>query len=97
MTRDFGNDALPISASRFASTRQAQPVQQSSWLFIIRAIENLLSVCVHASGLPGWSMDTKNIVVALWPRGCVMNEKYGIKVTSPQPDMNTSWLPLDSE
>ena len=97
MTRDFANDALPISLSRFAPTRQAQPVQQNSWLFILRAIENLLSVCVHGSGLPGWSMDTRNIVVALWPRVSVMNEKYGIRVVSPQPDMNVSWLPLDSE
>lgn len=97
MTRDFAADALPISSSRFAPTRQAWPSQQNSWLFLLRSMENLLSVCVHGSGLPGWSMDTKNIVVAFWPRSSVMNGKYGIRVVSAQADMNASWLLLDSD
>ena len=96
MTRDFANDALPLSGDRFASTSRALSVQLNSWLFIIRALESLLSVCIHGSGLPGWSMDTKNIVVAFWPRSSVMNGEYGIRVVSAQADMNASLL-LGSE
>ena len=97
MTRDFASDALPLSASSFAPTNRAKSTQQNSWLFLVRSIENLLSVCVHDRGLPGWIMDTKNIVVAFWPRASVMNLKYGIRVQSAQADMNASWLTLDSE
>lgn len=97
MTRDFARDALPISGGRFAPTSQAQPTQVNSWLFLLRSIKNLLSVCVHDSGLPGWSMDTKNIVVAFWPRTSVVNTKYGLRVLSTQEAMNVSWLLLDSE
>lgn len=97
MTRDFASDALPISGGRFAPTSQAKPSQVNSWLFILRSIEDLLSVCVHGNGLPGWSMDTKNIVVAFWPRLSVVNTKYGIRVISTQAAMNASWLLLDSE
>lgn len=97
MTRDFAGDALPISRGHFAKTSRALDTQQNSWVFLLRSIENLLSVCVHGSGLPGWSMDTKNIVVAFWPRSSVMNGKYGIRVISAQADMNASWPLLDSE
>lgn len=96
MTRDFAGDALPISGNHFAPTSRALSTQQNSWLFILRSLETLLSVCVHDSELPGWSMDTQNIVVAFWPRSSVMNEKYGIRVISAQADMNASWLFLDS-
>ena len=97
MTRDFANDALPLSASRFAPTKRALPTQQNSWLFVLRAVDSLLSVCVHDSGLPGWSMETQNIVVAFWPRLSMMNVKYGIRMVSAQADINASWLLLDSE
>ena len=97
MTRDFARDALPISSGRFAPTTQAAATQINSWVFLLRSIENLLSVCVHDKGFPGWSMDTKNIVIAFWPRTSVMNQDYGIRVVLPQPDINTSWLLLDSE
>ena len=97
MTRDFASDALPLSSSRFAPTSQALDTQQNSWLFVLRALDNLLSVCVLGSGLPGWSMDTKNIVVAFWPRSSVVNGRYGIRVVSAQADMNVTWPPFDSE
>lgn len=97
MTRDFADDALPMSNGRFARTSQATTTQQNSWLFILRSIEKLLSVCVQGRGLPGWSMDTKNIVIAFWPRSSVMNGKYGIRVISAQAEVNASWLLLDSE
>ncbi len=42
-------------------------------------------------------MDTKNIVIAFWPRSSVMNGKYGIRVISAQAEVNASWLLLDSE
>ena len=97
MTRDFARDALPLSGGGFAPTSRASSTQQNSWLFLLRSMESLLSVCVHGSGLPGWSMDTQNIVVAFWPRSSVMNGRYGIRVVSAQADMNASWLLLDSE
>ena len=97
MTRDFASQALPISGDRFAPTSQAKAVQRSSWLFLVRSLEYLLSVCVRDNGLPGWAMDTKNIVVAFWPRTSVMNEKYGIRMASAQADSNSSWLILSSE
>lgn len=90
MTRDFANDALPISSSRFAYTSRAKDVQTSSWFFIMRALDNVLSVCVRAEGLPGWSTDTKNIVVAFWPRFSSVDVKYGIRAESSHPDVNTS-------
>lgn len=96
MTRDFAGDVLPISDGRFAPTSRALSTQQNSWLFLLRSVENLLSVCVQGSGLPGWSMDTKNIVIAIWPRSSVMNGKYGIRAESAQADMNASWPLLDS-
>lgn len=96
MTRDFAGNALPLSSHRFAPTRQASAIQQSSWLFILRYLEVLLSTCVHDSGLPGWSTDAKNIVLAFWPRSSVMNGKYGIRVVSALADMNTSWPAFDS-
>lgn len=97
MTRDFANDALPVSRSSFAPTSRASDTQQNSWLFLLRSINDLLSVCVQDRGLPGWSMDTRNIVVAFWPRNSLMNTKYGIRVVSPQADVNASSLLLDSE
>lgn len=97
MTRDFGDDALPLARSGYARTDRAQPTQQNSWLFLLRSIESLLSVCVHGKGLPGWAMDTQNIVVAFWPRKSVMNLRYGFRVDTTQADMNASWLLLDSE
>ena len=97
MTRDFANDVLPLSSGRFARTNQAQATQQNSWLFVMRSVENLLSVCVRGKGLPGWSLETKNIVVAFWSRSSVMDSNYGIRVRSPQSDMNTSWLLLSFE
>ena len=97
MTRDFARNALPLTSGRFAPTKQAESIQQNSWLFVIRSIEHLLSVCVLDSGLPGWSMDTKNIVVAFWPRVSAVNEEYGIRVVSSEPGMETAWLVLDSE
>ena len=96
MTRDFAGDALPISGNRFAPTNRALSTQQNSWLFLIRSLEALFSACVQGRGLPGWAMDTQNIVVAFWPRTSVMNEKYGIRRLSRQVGMNASWLPLDS-
>ena len=90
MTRDFANDALPLSSSRFAHTSRAKATQTDSWLIIMRAVENLLSVCVRGEGLPGWSMDTKNIVVAFWPRFSPVDVKYGIRAESSQPEMDTS-------
>ena len=90
MTRDFANDALPISSGRFAPTRKAGPAQTNSWFFIMRALDNLFSVCVRGEGLPGWSMDTKNIVVAFWPRHSEVDVKYGIRALSSQPDSDTS-------
>ena len=94
MTRDFANDALPISGSRFAPTSRATAAQTDSWLFITRAFEKLLSVCVRGQGIPGWSMDTKNIVVAFWPRWSPVDEKYGIRalrsVVSSQSDVAPS-------
>ena len=96
MTRDFADDVLPISNGHYAPTRFAEPIQQSSWVFLLRSIENLLSVCVQGSGLPGYSMGTRNIVVAFWPRFSPMDRAYGIRVMSPEPDMNTSWLLLSS-
>ena len=97
MTRDFANDALPVSRSSFAPTSRASDTQQNSWLFLIRSINSLLSVCVHEKGLPGWSMDTGNIVVAFWPRNSVMNAKYGIRVVTAPADANASWVLVDSE
>ena len=99
MTRDFANDALPLASGRFAPTRQAKSIQTNSWRFVIRSIENVLSSCVRGRGLPGWSMDTSNIVVAMWPRTSVINDKYGIKLASTQPDTDTdtSWLVLNPE
>lgn len=95
MTRDFAGDSLPTPDGRFAPTRRAQDIQQSSWLFLFRTIENLLSVCVQGRGSPGWSMETKNIVVALWPRFSDIDKAYGLRVISPEPEMNTSWLLLN--
>lgn len=97
MTRDFADDALPLPRSGYARTDRAQSTQQNSWLFLLRTIESVLSVCVHGRGLPGWSMDTQNIVVAFWPRISVMNAKYGIRVQTTRADMNASWLLLNSE
>ena len=90
MTRDFANDALPVSSGRFAPTGKAKAAQTNSWLFITRAFENLLSVCVRGQELPGWSMDTKNIVVAFWPRWSPVDAKYGIRVVSSEPDLDAS-------
>ena len=95
MTRDFASDALPISNGRFAPTQKASPTQISSWLFIIRAFQSLLSVCVRGDGLPGWSMDTKNIVVAFWQRGSAMNEAYGIHATLSEPGTDTSLITIN--
>lgn len=95
MTRDFADDSLPTSDGRFAPTKRAQAIQQSSWVFLFRTIEKLLSVCVQGRRLPGWSMENKNIVVALWPRFSDIDKAYGIRVISPEPDMNTSWLLLN--
>ena len=97
MTRDFADDALPLARGGYARTDRAQPTQLNSWLFLLRSIESLLSVCVRGRGLPGWSMDTRNIVVAFWPRPSVMNVKYGIRAETTQANMNTSWLLLDLE
>ena len=96
MTRDFAGDALPISGNRFAPTDRALSTQQNSWLFLLRSLERLFTVCVQGRGLPGWVMDTQNIVVAIWPRTSVMNELYGIRVLSTQLGMNASYLLLDS-
>ena len=90
MTRDFANDALPLSSSRTAYTGRAKADQTSSWFFIMRALENLFSVCVRGEGLPGWSTDSKNIVVAFWPRWSTVDVKYGIRAESLQPDVNSS-------
>lgn len=97
MTRDFASNVLPISRNRFAPTRQAQDIQQDSWRFILRAVDNLLSVCVRGKGLPGWSMETPNIVIAFWPRTSEMNEKYGLRLPLAELDTNTSSLVLSSE
>ena len=96
MTRDFAGDALPISGNRFAPTDRALSTQQNSWLFLIRSLEKVFTACVQGRGLPGWLMDTQNIVVAIWPRTSVMNELYGIRVLSTQVGTNASWLLLDS-
>ena len=96
MTRDFASDVLPISGNRFAPTDRALSTQQNSWLFLLRSLERVFTVCVQGRGLPGWLMDTQNIVVAIWPRTSVMNELYGIRVLSAQVGMNASWLLLDS-
>ena len=96
MTRDFASNVLPISSSRYAPTSSAKATQTSSWLFVIRAFNHLLSVCVLGEGLPGWSLDTKNIVVAFWPRFSPIDQKYGIRAILSQSDEDTSPLILIS-
>ena len=79
MTKDFGNDVLPTDNGGFFPATTSTVHQMDTWRTIWGKIVGLLHECVRENELPGWALETRNIVIGFWMKGSVMDNKYGAR------------------
>ena len=51
--------------------------QEDTWTNVFHAMNDLLNGCAR-QGMPGWATAGNDIVVAIWPRGTVMDQRFGL-------------------
>lgn len=78
MARDFGPMSLPTSDHTYFPTVGSLPFQTDTWQSILTILDSLYSACVLAEADEGWATSGRNVVVAYWGVGSIMNRDYGV-------------------
>ena len=89
MARDFPVDVLPTGTSNFYNTMSGNLHQMDRWGPLASKMQILIKDCAEGPALSGWTLKTKNIVVAFWPTKSVMNEQYGYYALTALSMMNS--------
>lgn len=93
MTIDFNEKVLPLpedAGGGFLPTRFHAVRQYDDWAGLVVGMNSLFLSCVQQHGLPGWRVETANIIIAFWSRDSIMNEQYGIHASPALAVSNSS-------
>ena len=76
MACDFGSMSLPITDHAYFPATGSLPFQTETWQSVLATLDSLYTACV-LGGEAGWATAGRNVVVAYWGRGSVMERDYG--------------------
>lgn len=74
VTKEFGDGALPQSEDALGVT--LGPTEKGDWQSIIRALQNLFSICVASQEQPGWSTAGQNLTVLIVPNSSAFRRRW---------------------